>query len=252
MKDRVKRNAWLYNGTSGCANGRLRLLCFPPVGGSTSFFRAWLDARLDGIEICPVQLPGREERFEERPFGRLRPLIHTLVPCIPQDKPFAFFGHSMGALIAFELARELRRQGLPGPRGLFVSAAPAPQVPLQPARYLLPDREFAEALRLLGGTAEIILTDAALLAYFMPVLRADFEIVDTYEYLAGEPLDCPIHVFGGENDLEVDGKDLRSWEAQTRGEFALQTFPGDHFYLLSAWPALIGAICSDLRVSCCV
>lgn len=248
MTDRVKRNAWLYNAPSGCTNGRLRLLCFPPVGGSSSLFRQWLEARPDGIEICPVQLPGREERSEERPFGQLPPLIQALVPFIPQDKPFAFFGHSMGALIAFELARELRRQGLPGPHRLFVSAAPAPQVPLRPARYSLPDHEFVAALRLLGGTSETILTNVALLAYFMPVLRADFEVVDTYEYLAGEPLDCPIHVFGGENDLEVDLEGLRSWEVQTLGEFTLQTFPGDHFYLLNAWPALIGAICSDLRV----
>jgi surfactin synthase thioesterase subunit len=249
VKDRVKGNAWLYNAAGGCANGRLRLVCFPPVGGSSSFFRTWLDAKLDGIEICAVQLPGREERFEERPFGRLRLLIEALVPFIPQDKPFAFFGHSMGALLAFELARELRRQGLPGPQGLFVSAAPAPQVPLRPARFSLPDHEFAEALRLLGGTAELILTDVDLLAYFMPVLRADFEVVDTYEYLAGEPLDCPIHVFGGENDLEVNHEGLRSWEVQTHGEFKLQIFPGEHFYLLGAWPELIAAICSDLRVS---
>jgi len=250
MKNQGKKNVWLYNGASPSANGHLRLLCFPPVGGSSSFFRAWLDVQSDGIEICPVQLPGREERLEERPFGRLRPLIQALVPAIPQDKPFAFFGHSMGALIAFELARELRRQALPGPRYLFVSAAPAPQLPLQPARYLLPDHEFVDALRLLGGTAEIILGDTGLLAYFMPVLRADFEVVDTYEYSAEPPLECPIHVFGGAEDPEVDLEALKSWRGLTTNDFAWQTFPGDHFYLLKAWNSLIGAISSDLRVSC--
>lgn len=248
MKDQRGPNLWIDNGVAA-TNAQLRLFCFPPAGGASSFFRPWLDCKPDGIEICPVQLPGREQRSQERPFNQLRPLVSALAEAIPFDRQFAFFGHSMGALISFELARELRRRGLPGPNHLFVSAAPAPQLPLKPARYLLPQDAFVKELRRLGGTAEIILSDDAILQYFMPVLRADFGIVDTYEYLKEDRIDCPIYAFGGEKDLEVDRKDLASWQVMTR-EFRLQIFKGDHFYLVNIWATLIGAISDALGAVC--
>src|SRR2546425_3354292 len=240
-------NPWFGRTLDG-AGGRLLLFCFPPVGGGSMFFRSWLNAAPRQIAICPVQLPGREHRMMEQPFERLQPLVQKLLEVIPHQQPFAFFGHSMGALISFEVARGLRKQGLPGPQRMFVSAASAPQLPRNPPRYCLPDREFVEALRVLGGTADVVLNDAALLRDFLPMLRADFAVVDTYEYLQEEPLDCPIHVFGGKEDREVPYDQLLSWRGQTRAKFTSRIFTGGHFYIQTVWGKLIDDISNTTRL----
>jgi medium-chain acyl-[acyl-carrier-protein] hydrolase len=242
-----KQNLWL-GGSVANAEDRLLLFCFPPAGGGTTFFRSWMESNAHAIQVCPVQLPGREHRMMEQPFSQLRPLVQALAQVIRPEQPFAFFGHSMGALISFELAREFRRQGLRGPLRLFVSAAPAPQLPLKPARYSLGDREFVDELRALGGTSELILKNAEILRYFMPMLRADFQVVDTYEYLPEEPLDCPIHVFGGDKDLEVPLDQLLAWREQTRAGFTSQICPGDHFYVQSIWGKLIDVISARMQL----
>jgi len=239
-------NRW-FGSSLNNTGGRLLLFCFPPVGAGSMFFRSWLNSRLQEIAICPIQLPGRERRMMERPFERLQPLVQKLLEVIPREQPFAFFGHSMGALIGFEVARGLRKQGLPGPQRMFASAAAAPQVPRKPPRYCLPDREFVEELRVLGGTPDIVLNDAGLLRDFLPLLRADFAVVDTYEYLQEEPLDCPIHVFGGKEDREVPCDQLLAWRTQTRAEFTSRIFPGGHFYIQTVWEKLIEDISNTSR-----
>ena len=226
---------------------RVVLFCFPPVGGGSMFFRSWLQSGPREITICPIQLPGREHRMMEQPFDRLSPLVEKLLDVIPHDQPFAFFGHSMGALVSFELARRLRKEGLPGPQALFVSASSGPQLPRKPPRYCLPDAEFIEALRVLGGTADTALNNAELLRDFLPLLRADFAVVDTYEYLQEEPLDCPIRVFGGIDDREVPCDQLMAWRTQTRGEFTSRLFAGGHFYIQDVWEKLIADIELKLR-----
>jgi surfactin synthase thioesterase subunit len=226
---------------------RLVLFCFPPVGGGSMFFRSLLHSGPREIAICPIQLPGREHRIMEAPFERLSPLVERLLDVVPNDQPFAFFGHSMGALICFELARRLRKERLPGPQGLFVSASSAPQLPRKPPRYCLPEREFVEALRALGGTADTVLNDPALLQDFLPMLRADFAVVDTYEYLHDEPLDCPIRAFGGKEDTEVPCDQLMAWRTQTRAEFTWRIFPGGHFYIQNVGEKLIADIELKLR-----
>jgi medium-chain acyl-[acyl-carrier-protein] hydrolase len=239
-------NPWFGRSLNN-ADGRLLLLCFPPVGGGSMFFRSWLNSRLQEIAICPIQLPGREHRMMERPFERMQPLVQKLLEVIPQERPFAFFGHSMGALISFEVARGLRKQGLPGLQRMFVSAASAPHLPRKPPRYSLPDPEFVEALRVLGGTSDMALNDVELLRDFLPMLRADFAVVDTYEYLQEEPLDCPIHVFGGKEDREVPCEQLLSWRTQTRAEFTSRIFPGGHSYIQTALGKLIEDISNTTR-----
>lgn len=171
----------------------------------------------------------------ERPFERLRPVVDSVLTAIPYQRPFVLFGHSMGALISFEIARSLRKAGLPGPQRLFVSASSAPQLPRKPPRHNLPDREFVEALRALGGTPDLVLNDPNLLRDFLPLLRADFSVVDTYEYLEDEPLECPIHVLGGKEDPEVPHEQLLAWRAQTRAGFHSRIFPGGHFYIERVW-----------------
>jgi len=212
----------------------LRLFCFHYVGGSASAFRTWAQRLAPGVEVSAVQLPGRETRIREAPFTDLLALAERvaaeLTPLL-NGKPFAFFGHSMGALLAFEVTRELRRRGLPAPVHLFASSAAAPQNRMGRTRHTLGDAELVEELRRLGGTPEEVLQHEELLQLVLPLLRADFSVVDTYRYREEEPLDVPLSAFGGREDDGVTEAHLRDWQSQTRAPFALRLFPGGHFYL---------------------
>lgn len=228
---------------------RLRLFCFPYAGGGASIFRPWADALPAMIEVCPVQLPGREARMKEPPFTRLPPLVQAAVRClIPHlDKPFAFFGHSMGALLSFELARELRRRRSREPAHLFVSGCSAPQITdPDPPIHSLPARMFIENLRLLNGTPRDALDHQELMEVLLPPLRADFAVYETYVYADEPPLPCPITAFGGLEDGKVSRDCLDAWRRQTRASFALRMLPGDHFFLRTAQPLLLQAVSHEL------
>ena len=227
----------------------LRLFCFPYAGGGISIFRTWPDSLPPGVEVYLVQLPGRESRMRETPFTQLSPLLQALAQGLwPYlDMPFAFLGHSLGALVSFELARQLRRQNDPGPAHLFVSGHCAPQVPSRyPPLHQLPESEFLAELCHLKGTPEAVLQNAELMQLLLPVLRADFAIDETYVYTPAEPLDCPISAFGGWQDDRVSRDDLAAWRDQTRSSFTLRMFPGDHFFLHSSRTSLLRALSQDL------
>jgi medium-chain acyl-[acyl-carrier-protein] hydrolase len=226
----------------------LRLFCFPYAGGGASSFRLWSDVLSPDVKVYSVQLPGRENRLKEVPFARLEPLVQTLEQLLQPylDKPFAFFGHSMGVLLAFELARRLG-QNTPGLIHLFVSGHGAPQIPRRHSPiHQLPDSKFVEELRGFGGTPEAVLQHPELMELLLPTLRADFSVVETYVYTPREPLACPISVFGGLQDSEVTRKDLEAWCDQTRGPCTVRMFPGNHFFLHSAQDLLLRAIAQDL------
>jgi len=170
-------------------------------------------------------------------------LSQVLVPWL--DIPFAFFGHSMGALIAFELARKLRRGNNPGPQQLLVASRPAPQKSRrQAAIYDLPEPEFIEALHSRYNIPLTALDHGELMQLMMPMLRADFAICDTYEYLPEEPLNIQINAYGGLADREVTREEMEAWENQTNNTFMLKMFPGDHFFLDSS-PSLVTKAISD-------
>ncbi len=229
---------------------RLRLFCFPYAGGGASSFRSWPDDLPANIEVSPVQLPGRENRIGESLFTQLSPLIQTLAQVLRPyiDIPFAFFGHSLGALISFELVRQLRWQKSPMPMHLFISGRYAPQIPNpNPPIYQLPDILFAEELRWYNGTPEVVLQNPELMELFLPILRADFTINETYVYAPESPLSCPISTFGGLQDKEVSRSDLAAWREQTNGTFSLCMFPGDHFFLQKERYALLQAISDSLH-----
>lgn len=234
------------------AQARLRLFCFPYAGGGASIFRTWPDDLPPSIQICSIQLPGRESRLREPCFTRLEPLVQALVQALSPylDVPYAFFGHSLGALIGFELARALVRENRPSPVHLFVSGHSAPQVQsLDPPIHQLPEPDFIKELRHLNGTPGEVLQNAELMALLLPVLRADFAINETYVYIPGTLLDCPISAFGGLQDSLVSRDGLAAWCDQTYSTFALRMFPGDHFFLHSARPPLLRAIVHDLAQS---
>lgn len=179
------------------------------------------------------------------PFTQIEPLVgaiaQVLLPYL--DKPFAFFGHSMGAIVSFELARLLRRQHEREPVHLFVSGRRAPQIsPLQPDIHTLSEPAFLDRLRRLNGTPKAVLENAELMQLLLPTLRADFAVVETYIYAAEPPLNCPITVFGGLQDDEVGLDGLQAWRQHTDASFALQLFPGDHFFLHSAPELLLQSL----------
>lgn len=247
----IDTSAWLYMPRAN-PQAQMRLFCFPYAGGNASVFRTWPDYLSDDIEVCAVQLPGRSQRMKEPPFTHLPHLVNALVPILVDEyleQPFALFGHSMGAIIAFEVARALhQRYGLL-PERLFVSARRAPQVPLtRPLLHQLPPAEFADALRNLGGTPDSVLENAELLKLFLPMLRADFTLTETYMYDRDAPLPCPLSAFGGTFDPLVSHDSLEAWRTQTREAFKLRMFTGGHFFINSQRSALLQALESDLAL----
>ena len=224
---------------------RFRLFCFPYAGGGTSVFQKWSQHLPSAVEICAVKLPGRESKLNEPPFEELSPMVRTLAQVLRPvlDMPFAFFGHSMGGLISFELARQLRKERRLTPVYLFVSGYRAPQLkdPCPPI-HQLPEDAFVSELRDTYGTPENVLHDPELTKLFLPLLRADFAVCETYTYTDEDPLDCPISVFGGVQDSKVAYDELAAWRAQTNGSFSLRMFPGNHFFLESARIAVLGVL----------
>ena len=211
-------------------------------------FRTWSDSLPADVEVCPVQLPGRGTRVTERPFTRLSPLVEALAQALVPllDRPFAFFGHSLGALVSFELARQIRRQYGVHPVRLFVSAGRAPQIPHRnPPIHSLPDKELLMELRRLKGTPSELLDHEELMEIMLPLLRADFALYETYAYSSEPALDCPISAFGGLQDHRVNESDLQAWRAQTSVSFSLRMFPGDHFFLKQS--LLLRALSQELQ-----
>ena len=170
----------------------------------------------------------------------------SLLPYL--NKPFAFFGHSMGALISFELARLLRRGGQPEPNHLFISARRAPQIPdLEPPSYNLPHEEFIAELRRLNGTPREILEHPEMLQLMIPILRADFRVCQTYSYLPEAPLECSMTVYGGEEDLDITPEHLEAWKVHTQGSFNMRLLPGDHFFLHHSQKSMLQLISYELH-----
>lgn len=234
-------NSWVTRSRPD-PNAKLRLFCFPYAGGAASTFSSWSTSLTSEIEICPIELPGHGYRIAERPFNRLEPLIkelaHALLPYL--DKPFAFFGHSMGGLISFELARLLRQDYNLSPTHLFISGRHAPQIPeSKPPIHHLDEPKFINELGRLNGTPKAVLENTELMELFLPVLRADFAAIETYVYTPKPRLNCPITVLGGLQDYEISCEDLEAWREQTNANFSMQMFQGDHFFINSNQSTLL-------------
>jgi medium-chain acyl-[acyl-carrier-protein] hydrolase len=234
------------------SNARVRLLCFPHAGGGPSAFAQWSRQLPSAVAVCALQAPGRERRLAEPPMSSLPALVQALAPVLRNydDLPAAFFGHSLGSLVAFELTRELRRQGGPQPVRLLVSGCSAPHIPRRrPQLHQLSDAGLVRALRRLAGTSEEILDHPELMAMLLPILRADFAMSETYVYSAEPPLGCGISALGGRDDAEVTVDELAGWGAHTNGRFKLRLFDGDHFFLQQAPARVLNAVTMDLAES---
>jgi medium-chain acyl-[acyl-carrier-protein] hydrolase len=241
--------SWIAGGQPK-PHARLRLFCFPYAGGGASVFRNWPDGLPADVEVCPVQLPGRGTRLMESPFSQLSFLVEALSEALLPllDRPFALFGHSLGSLVSFELARNLEARHRARPVRLIVSAGPAPQIPHRGLPiHTLPDEEFSTELRRLNGTPEDLLNHNELMDIVLPSLRADFALYESYQYSWGPPLSCPISTYGGLNDRRVSHRDLEAWRDQTLSSFSIRMFPGDHFYLKTTETLVLQALSRELR-----
>ena len=223
----------------------VRLFCLPYAGGSAAAFRGWGELAPSFVHVYPLELPGRGGRWGEPPVSRMPLLADRMADALAGhlERPFALFGHSMGGLLAFELCRILRARGLPQPVHLFVSGAAAPDLarPRRPV-HAAPHSDVLEELRFLGGTPPEVLEDPAVVETFLPVLRADFSVLETYRHRALPPLSVPMTVFGGEDDPVVAGGKLHRWQRQTSAVSRVVMLPGDHFFLHSATAGLLAEI----------
>jgi surfactin synthase thioesterase subunit len=240
--------AWLG---AAATTGRapLRLLCFAHAGGGAAFFHGWRQALLPDIDVCPVILPGREARLRERPHTRTTDLVPILTAALEPflDRPYALFGHSMGAMLAYETARVLDSGPLRPPLCLIASGRRAPQLPARRAPlYALPEPAFLHAVTQLGGMPEEVLDQPDVFRLFLPALRADFELNETYEHTPGPPLRCPVSALVGDTDPEVGVEEMAAWRPTTSGAFTLRVFRGGHFYHRGRPAEVLAAIRSDV------
>jgi surfactin synthase thioesterase subunit len=228
---------------------KLRLLCFPNAGRGASMFSMWSAALPASIEVCAVQLPGRESRMTEPAEPSLGSLLPKLVDALAPVRAgaYAIYGHSIGALVAFEFTRELRRRGERLPVHLIVSARRAPQCTPLPALSYLGDPELLRELTLLYGPLHpAILADRDFLALSLRSIRADLRLADAHRDANDPPLPLPLSAYGGRRDISTDEDLLRAWGAHTSAAFNLRLFDGDHFFPDAARGEVARAMAEDL------
>ncbi|MFF4486635.1 thioesterase II family protein [Streptomyces sp. NPDC001544] len=250
----TRASVWVQPMTAHAGRGgRLRLFCFPYAGSGTRAFRGWAEELPDDMDVYGIQLPGRDNRLGERPLDDVTELLDELVPALEPyaDGPFAFFGHSMGALLCWETARSMWRAHGLLPRHVFVSGCKPP--PLIGDRTgsgasapEYSDAELIERIRALGGTPEEILQDAGLMSLVLPAFRGDCTMLARYRYVPGEPLPCPLTVFGGDRDPRAAPEELDGWAELVKEAPDVCLLPGGHFFLHTERKRLLAEISARL------
>ncbi len=227
---------------------KARFFCFPYSGGSASAFRRWNDSLPPSVEVCAAQLPGRESRIGDQPFSNLDKLVDALIDVIHPllDLPFAFYGHSMGAWISFELARKLRDQHDLHPLHLFVGAVVPPDVPDKRELHKLGLDDVIECLRKTGDTEPVLLNNRELMEFMLPLIQADSAITELHEFTPGKPLQCPITAFAGKDDPLYTPAQAFDWQRHTQGALRTEVLEGRHLFMNTAAPHLLRLISEDI------
>lgn len=230
---------------------KVRLFCLPYAGGAASIFRSWSALLPTEIEVCPIELPGRGTRFREKPVDHLLSLAQAvndgIVPHL--DRPFVLFGHSMGALLGFEVLRRLQRKHGLKPLLFFAAGRNGAHVPENKISYNLPDPALMHRLQELNGTPTELMEHPEFKVLMMPTLRADFAISETYTYTEAPPLDCPIVALGGIADPETTVEGLNAWRQHTTSPFKLRIFPGEHFFLNTARELMLQTMMEEINAA---
>ncbi|MBM7845956.1 thioesterase II family protein [Herpetosiphon giganteus] len=233
-------------------NPQLKLFCFAFAGGAASLFRTWPLKLPDWVEVVAVQLPGRESRLREPLYTDLMSLVNDLGQVLAPElnQPFAFFGHSLGAMISFELARELRRLQVAQPSWLWLSARRAPQLlDTSPRIAHLSKQAFTEhMIQHYQGIPPEVAREPELMNLFVPIMHADIQMVETYAYADQPALDCPLTVIGGIDDPTMTMAHLSPWRQQTSKRFNLRQVPGDHFFVRNQPDLLLQIINEELNL----
>lgn len=228
---------------------RLRLIVFPYAGGGPGAFTHWRPQLPRDVELRVAQLPGHGARLTELPLRHMERLVSPLAMALLPLGPLVFYGHSLGAFVAFEVARYLRRLRHGQLLKLIVSGQRAPQLPQRTAVvHAWPDAEFIADLRAQQGTSEEVLRNAELMQLLLPMLRADFALCETYRYRDEPPLAVPLTAWGGDADPKVTQAELAAWQVQTQGHFTQRSFPGGHFFLHTQEAALWAALQAELAL----
>ncbi|MFJ7910919.1 thioesterase II family protein [Kitasatospora sp. NPDC096204] len=226
-----------------------RIVIFPHAGGSASYYLEYANALAPHADVLAVQYPGRQNRIAEPTIRSVAGLAEELARELREwaDRPLAFFGHSMGAAVAFETARCFERDGVKGPDRLFVSACRAPLLARTSRIHQLPDDELLAEISALGGTDERVLAIPALRELILPSLRADYTAIETYHSSPDSTVSLPITALAGESDPNADVDQVGQWERHTTGAFDLRVFPGGHFYLADRTADVVEVLTAHLR-----
>lgn len=223
----------------------IKLFCFPYAGGTSAIYAKWRRYISKNINLCPIELAGRGQRYEAPLYNTLNEVIEDVYSIIKNDidDNYAFFGHSMGCLVAYELAHKIRKLGKNSPYHIFFSGKSAPHSEKVSRNiYNLPDEEFKSEILSLGGTPKEILEQQELLDIFLPILRADFKVNDTYKYIEPDKkLDCNITVINGKED-DMSLSDIVGWKQHTSGDCKIYMMDGGHFYLNDKYEDIIKII----------
>jgi len=221
-------------GPAGPEAGAPGLVCFPHAGGSASFYFPVSTAVRGRFDVSAVQYPGRQDRRAEEPIGSIAVLADRVFAALRprlEDGPVAFFGHSMGAIVAYEVAQRAEREAGVSPAALIVSGRRAPPRRRTENVHQRDDNGIIAELRRLSGTDADLLADEEMVRMILPAIRGDYRAIETYVYQPGPPLACPITAFVGDEDPQVTLDEARAWAEHTTAGFGLRVFRGGHFYL---------------------
>ena len=252
LNQELKRNPWFFRFGNESNEAKLRLICFPFAGGSASFFHSWQALLADQIELIAIELPGRASRISEAFINNGEELLDQLEKLdeLYKDKPFAFFGHSMGAHIAFELARRLEKNKLTLPVHLFVSGRQAPQLKSKKKiLHVLPEDEFIKEIASLNGMPKDVLENEELMELVSPVLREDCKLLETWGYVESEKLKVKITAMFGDEDPSANKDTVKEWAKLSSEDFNTNNFPGDHFFINTDKHAVVAAIKAELEIT---